>query len=505
MIYLAEKLYGIIYMTSRQVNLSIINLHSLKVVESATSNFFDNRSYEYKHNIETITTSLNGFIHLLKDYGVKNYHFWANQQSLDAISARYLGEQIYIRTSLRVRWLNTSQLTYYKAVAVITHLDNFKKLSLASTFLLSLGSERVSLSHFNKQKFASTWNIDLGAVQIHEVSAALKPVTSNPVEVLDDYIGSKLEHLRHIFFGKRAPSSLIIQDATALNKRFIPQGKSYYALNSTEFDELYRKIISSSDQFLMDYFNVDENDVARIVPYFLLIHKIIKLINVKKIVVTNITVSDGLAIERADKIGISTSHLEEMIVTAAENIAGRYLTSKSHRENVSKIALHLFDQLKKIHHLGKRERLLLQVACIVADIGNYINQQGHYRHSAYILEANKLIGLSNEENQIIAEVSRYHSSESPESQQPHFQKLDPEVQMKVAKLAALLRLADALDDSREEKISKISVSLRNTEMIISAYSNQNLALEKWSFSNKADLFEEVFGIKPILKQRRQLK
>lgn len=77
--------------------------------------------------------------------------------------------------------------------------------------------------------------------------------------------------------------------------------------------------------------------------------------------------------------------------------------------------------------------------------------------------------------------------------------------MKVAKLAALLRLADALDDSREEKISKISVSLRNTEMIISAYSNQNLALEKWSFSNKADLFEEVFGIKPILKQRRQLK
>nr|WP_057896168.1 HD domain-containing protein [Liquorilactobacillus oeni] len=502
---MAEKLYGIIYMTSRQVNLSIIVLRSLRVIEGATSNFFDNRSYEYKHNIETIATALNGFLRLLKGYGVKNYKFWANQQSLDAISARYLGEQIYIRTSLRVRWLNTSQLTYYKATAIITHLENFKKISATSTFLLSLGSERVSFSHFSKQKFASTWNIDLGTAQVHEVSAALKPETSNPVEVLDDYIGSKLEHLRHVFSGNKEPSSLIIQDAAAINSKYIPAGKSYFTMDSVNFDTVYQKLINSSDQFIMDYFNVDENEVVRIVPYFLLIHKIIKLTNVEKIILTNITVSDGLALERARKVGINKQHLEKIIITAAENIAGRYLTSKSHRENVSKIALHLFDQLKKIHHLGKRERLLLQIACIVDDIGNYINQQGHYRHSAYILEANKLIGLSNEENQIIAEVSRYHSSESPKSQQPHFQKLDPEVQMKVAKLAALLRLADALDDSREEKINKISVSLRGTEMIIFAYSNQNLALENWSFHNKSDLFEKVFGIKPVLKQRRQVK
>lgn len=185
-------------------------------------------------------------------------------------------------------------------------------------------------------------------------------------------------------------------------------------------------------------------------------------------------------------------------------MANRYLTSHSHRKIVTDLALHMFDQLKQLHHLGKRERLLLQIAATVDDVGNYISQQGHYRHSAYILEANKIIGLSDEENQLIAEISRYHSSESPAINEPHFQRLAPNVQMKVAKLAAILRLADALDDSREEKIQKISVSLQTEQLIIYAYATQNISLEKWSFKNKSTLFTEVYGIKPVLKQRRRL-
>lgn len=112
--------------------------------------------------------------------------------------------------------------------------------------------------------------------------------------------------------------------------------------------------------------------------------------------------------------------------------------------------------------MGKRERLLLHVSCILADIGNYINQQGHYNHSAYILQSTKVLGLSNTENLIIAEIARYHSSEAPSASEVHFKNLNPDVQMKVAKLSSLLRIADALDDSREEKIQKnFSITTRN--------------------------------------------
>ena len=74
--------------------------------------------------------------------------------------------------------------------------------------------------------------------------------------------------------------------------------------------------------------------------------------------------------------------------------------------------------------------------------------------------------------------------------------------MIVAKLASMLRLADALDDSRRQKIDKISLSLKQGELIVTVASNQNLALERWSFEQKASLFQEVFGVKPVFKQRR---
>ena len=146
--------------------------------------------------------------------------------------------------------------------------------------------------------------------------------------------------------------------------------------------------------------------------------------------------------------------------------------------------------------------LLLAVGINVADIGNYISQDEHYHHSYYVLKANPIIGLSDKENTIIAELARYHSAEAPRVEQHHYNQLPPDVQMRMAKLVAIVRIADALDDSHQQKISKLTVSLRDNELRLTAYSTQDLALEEWAFANKAKLFYEVYGIKAVLKQRR---
>ena len=167
-----------------------------------------------------------------------------------------------------------------------------------------------------------------------------------------------------------------------------------------------------------------------------------------------------------------------------------------------RLALHIFDQLKKLHHLGTRDRLLLEIGANVADIGNFISQYEHYHHSYYILKAHPIIGLSDKENSIIAELARYHSAEAPAVEQYHYGTLDADVQMRVAKLVAILRLADALDDSHQQKISRLTVSLREHEVVLTAYASQDLALEEWAFDKKSQLFYEVYGLKAVLKQRR---
>jgi exopolyphosphatase/guanosine-5'-triphosphate,3'-diphosphate pyrophosphatase len=113
-----------------------------------------------------------------------------------------------------------------------------------------------------------------------------------------------------------------------------------------------------------------------------------------------------------------------------------------------------------------------------------------------------MLGLSTEETQIIAAVSRYHSTRTPAEDLAHFRQLDSEKRLVVAKLSAILRIADALDDAHQQTIQRISVSVRTNKVIITVFSDDELSLIRWAFNYKADFFADVFGLQPVLKQRR---
>ena len=68
----------------------------------------------------------------------------------------------------------------------------------------------------------------------------------------------------------------------------------------------------------------------------------------------------------------------------------------------------------------------------------------------------------------------------------------------VAKLAAIVRLADALDRSFKQKIHSCSVTLKDNKLKVLAASKEDLTLEIWTLDYKSTFFEEVFGIEPIL-------
>lgn len=138
-------------------------------------------------------------------------------------------------------------------------------------------------------------------------------------------------------------------------------------------------------------------------------------------------------------------------------------------------------------------------------MGSFINQASRFEQSAEILEANKLIGLSDKENEIVKEICRYQTIDEgpgkPDIGGHHYRNLDSRIQLKITKLSAILRIATALDASHKQKIKQIVVSLKNdNQLIIRAKTNADITLERWSFNQHAKLFEEVFGIKVSLKQ-----
>ena len=502
---MAKSLTAVIYLEPNQVSLRIIELPSLKVVNNVQSGALmvgTEKIANYAQNMEAIVNNLDGFKQLVKDYQVKEISFYGALEDLDEVTAQYVADQLEVRSGLKIHWLNNNQLMAQSMSCVVTHLAEFNKLSKHCLYLVSLGLDSMTLAFFHHGNFETLWELDLGGAQISRLVERLRQTTTNPEEIIQDYINSKLGYIAPELIQKKK-TTLLIQNAPTLAKRYIERRHHLGEIPGEIFSNPTDRIdLLAPSQRLWDEELVEGRQRELLVPNYLVIARAAELIHPTNIYVTDISVMDGLTNGIAVNNDQSRHQIHTMIRTSAHDLAERYGVNNGHQRFVTRFALQFFDQLRPIHRLGNHERLLLEIASMVDDIGNFINQSGHYRHSAYILRANPLIGLSDEDNRIIAEVARYHSAESPTAMQPHYRHLDDDIQLTIAKLAAILRVVDSLDDSRQQKITAVSLKLTSDNRLkIKATANDDLVLEKWSFSSKAKLFNDVFGIQPVLIER----
>ena len=123
--------------------------------------------------------------------------------------------------------------------------------------------------------------------------------------------------------------------------------------------------------------------------------------------------------------------------------------------------------------------------------------------SYQIVMATEMIGLSHQEREIVANVVRFnHSKFIYYSGRNDVCGLDREAYLTVAKLTAILRLANGLDRSHKQKFRNIRATVKDSELILSVDTDLDITLERGLFSAKADFFEEVFSIRPVIHQRK---
>lgn len=491
-----KGLLGLMFLKPDRLTLRIIDLDHHRVINEARSGSLHVGQHQianYPENISAIANNLLGFKRLLEDYQVTNYHLYGALTDIDLVTGKYVANQIFVRTGLQIEWLNKDQTLANILVAVhnIVDQENLEKKRLTG-YVLNIGLSTSNLAYFKDGNYATSWEIDLGKARLSQLVDNLRQTAATPSDIILDYISSKLEYLVPELKTSKQ-STMLIQGADTLAERYLKKERTVDKIPHKEFHKRYQHLLNASDQYIIHHYDVDEQSVNWVLPTYLIVRQIMHLLNVKKVYVTNAAVLDGLAITRHHP-----EMLSNMVKTAADNLALRYGADSSHKRFVTKVALQLYDALKPIHRLDDHYRLLLEVACKVDDIGNFINPQGHYRHSAYILEANPLIGLSSHDNEVIAEVSRYHSSETPEVDQPHYMHLDSAIQLPVSELAAILRVADSLDDSRLQKILQVHLKLVGDDLQIRVKTTDNLVLEQWAFERKNQLFTEVYGLHPKL-------
>ncbi|SCC14414.1 Ppx/GppA phosphatase family protein [Weissella bombi] len=510
---MAQKYFGVMTVNITGVELVIVNLKTHKSLEKVSKDInlgddiYRNRPVQFE-SVNRLVEALTGFIQILHDYDVENYQLWGSQGLSQAINADFIADQFYLHTGLEINWLSISDEAYYRNQNISLELEKQQENVPEIVYLVGITSGNTSITRFDNGKFVTSTNFSLGPIKIAEDLDSLRRSAPNSIGVLNDYIDSKLKDFDRGGQVTLLPDNNKETQVILLGTSSIKKMVAEYTHDSTEkvvsinvFRDLLDDIVDASDQYLIEQLMIHESATPLVLPELLLTRRILQLTNAKTLRFSDSSVIDGVVNNEEVALGFSKHDFSNQTIKMAVNLANHYNVEPVHREIVTKFARHLFNQLKPLHMLGKREAVLLEVASILHDVGNYISVHSHYVHSEYIIRNSDIIGLSQEEKEIVAAIAKYHSATTPSADLSHFSQISAENRRLISKLAAILRLVDALDDDRQQKIEKISVSIKTHHVIISAYSNANLAYENWVFNSKSQFFQETYGLKPVLKQK----
>ena len=132
------------------------------------------------------------------------------------------------------------------------------------------------------------------------------------------------------------------------------------------------------------------------------------------------------------------------MIHSATAIAEKYHVDLDHARNVAEVAVRLFDLFQPDHGLAPRHRLLLRVAALLHEVGGFVSSRAHHKHSEYLIANSEIFGLNRNEIVLVSQIARYHRRSVPRPSHPAYMALSRESRVVVNKLAALLRVADAL-------------------------------------------------------------
>lgn len=276
-------------------------------------------------------------------------------------------------------------------------------------------------------------------------------------------------------------------------------------MEEADFESFMETLRSKSPAQVAGLMDIPEERVPLVFISAILTKNIAVLMGAQCIWAPGVTLCDGIAYEYAEKIKMFRGEhdFEQDIVACAMNVSKRYMGSRKRSETLENITTTIFDSMKKVHGLGKRERLYLRLAAILYDCGKYVSMTNIGETSYQIIMATEIIGLSHVEREIVANVVRFnHSKYIYDLQQAGAEGLDEASFLVVAKLTAILRMATGLDRSHKQKLKGLKASLTDNRLVLTVDTQEDITLEKGNFERRGEFFQEVFSVEPVLKQRK---
>jgi exopolyphosphatase / guanosine-5'-triphosphate,3'-diphosphate pyrophosphatase len=184
------------------------------------------------------------------------------------------------------------------------------------------------------------------------------------------------------------------------------------------------------------------------------------------------------------------------LLTGTRSFARRLEYDQQHAEHVRELSLQLFDQLQPVHRLPPQSRVLLEAGALLHDTGHMISHRGHQKHGEYLALNGDIPGLEGRERAIVAGLVRYHNRKSePAGHHLAYSSLDDADKPILRRLAAILRIAEALDHSHRQRVLKVRASFQRGAVGLEVQASGDAAEDLRDAVRSAEWFEKECHVK----------
>lgn len=445
--------------------------------------------------------ALRSFVTMAQGYGVASIRAIATSAVRDATNGREFCQRIKQEVGLDVDVISPREEGRLSFLSVARAFDvSDKAVAVAD---IGGGSTEIVLAAGGVVE--EVYATRLGAVRVAEECGLTGVCSAKQIDRAERHIDEVLK--RHARKPPLTPAMLYGAGGTftALAWMMLAREKAAedatargYRVNRADLNHLISDLarLSLEQRSKVSGLNPKRADI--IVAGLLVIDRILKHFRVNEVQVHTGGVRDGLLLTMVED---SRAGSKPVTITerrdAVERFADRCGTDLPHARQVAWLAGRLLEELTQQLEpsLGLRptDKPLIEAAALLSNVGYLVNFDGHHKHSYHLIINSDLPGFERDDLRVVANVARYHRGSRPKQKHKPFAALGVEDQDRVAKMAAILRVALALDRTHQQQVSDLSVNVTKSTVEIAIRATGDVEVDLWAARRKVDLFERVFA------------
>ena len=411
----------------------------------------------------------------------------------EANNREIVSNRLAVATGLPIEILDDGEMTRLIYLKTLRRLHEIGPMKKRTTLVAHVGPGNTRALLFEKGHIADYSSYRLGTHRTAEAIENSFAEGEAELRLIRDHGSGPVSRMVFDLRDEKVEEMVLIGYEIQLLAPFLLKSQGSNRCSVKSLRALCLRAAQMPEDQRASAFHLDYHTVEALLPALQINLAIAEAFSLSHVYLPSSDYERGLLYDLAASSQLSRE-FEAEVLRSAKGLGEKYETHQVHGEQVAFLCRRLFEDTALLHGLAEHDGLLLEVAAIVHEVGGFVSPHMHHKHSEYLILNAEIFGLSDRQRTMVALIARYHRMSPPKTTHELYNSLRHRDRIRVSKLAALLRVADALERTHSARVKDLSSKIVKNKFQLTLEGISDAAAERLALESKADLFRDIYGL-----------